>query len=112
MHIRVFVFPLLACFFIGCTDERDRPPSPNIMFYVDDLGWMDVAYNGNEYYETPNIDRLARESMKFNYAYANTPFCSPSRASLMTGLYTPAHQVYIPDQGSTWKEGSAKAISS
>lgn len=85
---------------MGCSDDKNKPPTPNIiMFYVDDLGWMDVGYNGNEYYETPNIDQLAKESMKFNYAYANAPFCSPSRASLMTGLYTPAHQVYIPGKG-------------
>lgn len=57
------------------------------MILVDDLGWMDVGYNGNKYYETPNIDALASEGMIFHNAYAAGPVCSPTRASIMTGLY-------------------------
>lgn len=64
------------------------PEKPNIIIMlVDDLGWMDVGYNGNKYYETPNIDELASEGMIFNNAYAASPVCSPTRASIMTGLY-------------------------
>lgn len=88
---------ILLFFTWSCQGTVSERSTPNvIIFYADDLGWMDVGYNGNEYYETPNIDRLATEGIIFNQAYANAPFCSPSRASLLTGLYTPKHEVYIP----------------
>ncbi len=68
---------------------------PNIIFiYIDDLGYADVGYNGADYYETPNIDKLAEQGMIFTNAYANAPNCAPSRACLMTGQYTPRHGVY------------------
>ena len=76
--------------------------SPNIvMFYIDDLGCADVGFTddvlntpGTRYHETPAIDRLARESVIFWNAYSNGPNCAPSRASLMTGLYTPRHGIF------------------
>lgn len=68
---------------------------PNIVFIlIDDLGWRDVGFMGSEYYETPNIDRLAAAGMVFTNAYANGPNCAPSRASLMSGQYTPRHGIY------------------
>ena len=61
---------------------------PNIIFIlVDDLGWRDLAAYGSEYYETPNLDRLASEGMFFSDAYAACPVCSPTRASILTGKY-------------------------
>lgn len=61
---------------------------PNIVFFlVDDLGWKDTGPYGSIFYETPNIDRLAAESVRFTQAYAASPVCSPTRASLMTGKY-------------------------
>jgi arylsulfatase A-like enzyme len=61
---------------------------PNIVFILmDDLGWRDLACCGSEFYETPNLDRLASEGMRFTSAYASCPVCSPSRASVMTGRY-------------------------
>lgn len=67
---------------------------PNFVFIlVDDLGWRDVGYyvgygyNGSTYYETPNINRLARQGMRFTDAYAACPVCSPTRASIMAGKY-------------------------
>ena len=78
---------------------------PNIvLFYVDDMGWKDVGYNGNPYALTPNIDLLASEGMVFTSAYANAPNCAPSRACLLSGQYTPRHGVYTvgsSDQGAT-----------
>lgn len=60
---------------------------PNIvLLFVDDLGWNDVGYR-NEKFETPNIDRLARESLDFQRAYVASPTCSPSRATLLTGQH-------------------------
>ncbi len=61
---------------------------PNIiLILLDDLGWRDLACTGSDFYETPNIDRLAKSGMTFNSAYASCPVCSPSRASIMTGKY-------------------------
>lgn len=61
---------------------------PNIiMILVDDLGWMDLSCQGSAFYETPNIDRLATEGMTFTDAYAASPVCSPTRASILSGKY-------------------------
>jgi len=71
----------------------DRPP--NILFiFIDDMGWRDVGFMGSQYYETPNIDGLARAGMIFTNAYANAPNCAPTRACLMSGQYGPRHGVY------------------
>lgn len=61
---------------------------PNIIFIlIDDMGWMDLTCQGSEYYESPNIDSLARDGMLFTDAYAACPVCSPTRASIMAGKY-------------------------
>lgn len=62
--------------------------SPNIVFIlIDDLGWRDLACYGSSFYETPNLDRLAAQGLRFTDAYASCPVCSPTRASLMSGKY-------------------------
>ncbi len=61
---------------------------PNFLFIlVDDLGWRDLGCFGSTFYETPNIDRLAAQGVRFTDAYAACPVCSPTRASIMTGKY-------------------------
>lgn len=61
---------------------------PNLVFIlVDDMGWRDAGCFGSTFYDTPHIDRLAREGMRFTDAYAACPVCSPTRASIMTGKY-------------------------
>jgi arylsulfatase A-like enzyme len=65
-----------------------------VFIFMDDLGWKDVGYNGCKFYETPNIDRLARQGMVFHQAYVNAGNCAPSRACLISGQYTPRHKVY------------------
>jgi arylsulfatase A len=61
---------------------------PNFVFIlVDDMGWVDIGCNGSRYYETPNIDALASQGMRFTNAYAACAVCSPTRASIMTGRY-------------------------
>ena len=56
---------------------------PNILFILlDDMGWKDLACTGSTFYETPNIDRLAREGMSFANAYASCPVCSPSTSAV------------------------------
>jgi arylsulfatase A-like enzyme len=61
---------------------------PNFVFIlIDDLGWRDLTCYGSTFYETPNLDRLAREGLHFTDAYASCPVCSPTRASILTGKY-------------------------
>ena len=68
-------------------------PKPNIvLFLVDDMGWMDSTPYGSKYYETPNMERLSRQSMRFTDAYAH-PLCSPTRASILSGQYPSRHGV-------------------
>jgi arylsulfatase A-like enzyme len=80
---------------------------PNIVFIlVDDLGLMDLGFTGSTYYETPNIDKLAREGMVFTHGYAASRVCSPSRASIMTGKFTARHRItdWIgAKSGSAWR---------
>lgn len=71
---------------LSAAAKAKRPP--NIVFFlVDDLGWADVGCYGNRFHETPNIDRLASQGMRFTDAYAACPVCSPTRASIMSGKY-------------------------
>ncbi|MEM0925053.1 MAG: sulfatase [Planctomycetota bacterium] len=69
------------------TGQLAASTRPNIvLLFVDDLGWYDVGYR-NQRFETPNIDRLADESLEFERAYIASPTCSPSRATLLTGKH-------------------------
>lgn len=75
--------------FLSCLYLQAQP-KPNIVFILaDDLGWRDLSCMGSQYYETPNIDRLASEGLLFTDAYAAAPVCTPTRAAFMTGK-TPA----------------------
>jgi arylsulfatase A-like enzyme len=83
-----------------CKDEPQR--RVNIVFIlVDDLGWADVGCYGSDLHETPNIDALARQGMRFTDAYAAAPVCSPTRASILTGKYPARLHMTI------WYESSA-----
>ena len=74
----------LAVSSVQATETRQ----PNVVFFlVDDLGWSDVGCYGSRFYETPNIDHLAVEGVRFTDAYAACHVCSPTRASILTGKY-------------------------
>ena len=78
-----------------------RSETPNIvLIMVDDLGWMDLACQGNQLVETPHLDRLATQGMRFTNAYAAAPVCSPTRAAILTGKSPARLQLtnHIPDQ--------------
>jgi arylsulfatase A-like enzyme len=61
---------------------------PNIVvFLIDDLGWTDLAYAGSKLYQTPHVDRLAQQGMRFTANYSACTVCSPTRAALLTGKY-------------------------
>ncbi|MBQ98257.1 MAG: sulfatase, partial [Roseibacillus sp.] len=68
--------------------------TPNILFILaDDLGVRDLSIEGSTYHETPHIDRIAREGVRFTHGYATCQVCSPSRASIMTGKYPARHGI-------------------
>ncbi|HNS22304.1 MAG TPA: sulfatase [Sedimentisphaerales bacterium] len=76
------------CARVGLGKQRKLRRKPSFVFFlVDDLGWKDLGCYGSTFYETPNIDRLAAQGMRFTNAYAACPVCSPTRASIMTGKY-------------------------
>src|SRR6266566_4137989 len=67
---------------------QDSPEPANVVFILaDDLGWADLGCYGNKFNESPNIDRLASEGVRFTQFYAAGPVCSPTRASVMSGQY-------------------------
>ncbi|MDH4240465.1 MAG: sulfatase-like hydrolase/transferase, partial [Phycisphaerae bacterium] len=71
-----------------------------ILIMIDDLGWMDLHCQGNARLDTPNIDRLTSQGMRFTNAYSAAPVCSPTRAAIMTGQ-SPARlglTTHIPDR--------------
>jgi arylsulfatase A-like enzyme len=85
LKINVSVSVFLLILSISCSTKKQ----PNFVFIlVDDLGWADVECNNPEsFYETPNIDRLAENGIRFTNAYSANPVCSPTRAAIMTGKH-------------------------
>lgn len=71
------------------------PPPNIIVMLIDDMGWTDLGCYGSKYYETPHIDQLAKDGMRFTQAYAACTVCSPTRAAMLTGK-TPA-RLHITD---------------
>ena len=93
---------------LGRALAAPRPAKPlNFVFIlVDDLGWTDVACYGSRFYETPNVDRLAKMGMRFTNGYAACTVCSPTRVSVLTGKY-PA-RVHLTDWIAGHKRPNAK----
>src|SRR5688572_20334660 len=77
--------------------EQRKPPNV-ILILADDLGWSDLGCYGSTFHETPNLDRLAAQGMRFTQAYAACPVCSPTRASILTGQYPQRYDIttFIP----------------
>jgi arylsulfatase A-like enzyme len=72
----------------GRARAGEAPPRPNILFVlIDDMGYGDLSCYGSQRVQTPNIDRLAREGIRFTQFYINSPICSPSRVAFTTGQY-------------------------
>ena len=103
-----FLLPVLIGA-LACTQLHCQQPAPppadqpfNVVFIlIDDMGWTDTAAFGSPFYETPYLDQLAAESMRFTSGYAACPVCSPTRASILTGK-TPAllqQTDWIPGRG-------------
>ncbi len=82
----------------GAPPASARPPN-NVFILADDLGWADLACYGSDLHETPNLDRLAREGVRFTRAYAMS-VCTPTRAALLTGLHAARLRMTI------WREAT------
>lgn len=68
--------------------DRRKPGKPNILFILaDDMGWADLSCYGRPDYQTPNLDKLAREGVRFTNAYSAAPVCTPTRIGFLTGRY-------------------------
>jgi arylsulfatase A-like enzyme len=81
---------LLSAFLLGCQNKDTEQSSllPNIVIiYMDDLGYGDMSAYGASEIQTPNMDRLANEGIRFTNAYATSATCTPSRYALLTGIY-------------------------
>lgn len=106
IKIPLYYFAFWALCFSFISSGIAKPDPPNIILInVDDLGWKDLGFMGSNYYETPNLDRLAKEGMVFYQAYAAAANCAPSRACMMSGMNTPKHGVYTVDDS---ERGNAK----
>ena len=87
MGIALLLFALLMSGGVRAADAN-APCTPNvILILADDLGWADLGCYGSTFYETPRLDRFAREGMRFTDAYAACSVCSPTRASIITGKF-------------------------
>lgn len=81
------VFSVLAPFLCNAVQAAAAAKPNVILILADDYGWKDSSGYGSDFYQTPNLDKLARDGMKFNQAYSACTVCSPTRAAIMTGKY-------------------------
>ena len=103
--MKYLLMGLSALFILSCQtaapEEADSPPNL-ILIIADDMAWDDCGAYGHPDIRTPNIDRLAKEGMRFTQAFLTTSSCSPSRSSIITGTYphqTDAEQLHWPLPG-------------
>ena len=82
--IRIWIL-ILVGFFLFRIDAAKRPNL--ILILADDLGWSDLSCYGNDLHQTPNLDRLAKQGVRFTDAYSASPVCTPTRAAILTGLH-------------------------
>jgi arylsulfatase A len=111
------VFLVLHSLFCGLSHAADSRKPNIVVIMADDLGWMDLHCYGNKKLDTPSLDRLATQGMRFTNAYAASPVCTPTRAAMMTGqsparLQITNHAPGNPDgfalKDSPWQEASSQ----
>ena len=91
----IIIKSIFTCFASCFTCIAFAQQRPNIIFiFIDDMGYSDLSCFGNKEIETPNIDRLAKEGMRFTNFYDNSPICSPSRVAAITGSYPSRYRIY------------------
>lgn len=99
--ILILFLPFCSCKEISKEKEpaKTQQKPPNIVFILsDDQAWTDYGFMGHEHIETPNLDKLAAESLTFERGYVPTSLCSPSLASIITGVYPRTHMVLGNDR--------------
>lgn len=107
----VIIFAALLALPFAPDASAERSDKPNIILVVaDDLGWTDLACFGSEYYETPNLDKLASQGVRFTAAYTSGPNCAPTRAALISGQQYPNNPVYTVASGARGSEKHRKMI--
>ncbi|MEJ7768242.1 MAG: sulfatase [Chitinophagaceae bacterium] len=112
-NLKIFGVAFLSILSYNCASSQTSTATnkPNIILIVaDDLGWKDVGFMGSKFYETPNLDALAKQSLLFTNAYTAAANCAPSRACLFTGMNTPRHGIYTVGTSERGDEASRKLI--
>ncbi len=99
-------YMLIVVCLLNISTLYSQNSKPNVLFILaDDLGVNALNCYGNQKVESPNIDQLAADGMRFTNGYANDPTCAPSRASIVTGQYVPRHGIYrVTDRHQQKKE--------
>jgi arylsulfatase A-like enzyme len=113
VKIKMIILVLLFIFTVQCTNPESKKAQqkPNILLInIDDMGWRDVGFMGSEFYETPNLDNLAAEGVIFTNAYASASNCAPSRATMMSGQWSPRHGIYTVDNSERGRSETRKLI--
>lgn len=106
-HIRRFILLSILLY----SSQLQAVQQPNILFiFADDLGWRDTTFMGSDFYETPHLDQLAAEGMVFTDAYAGAANCAPARACLLSGQYSPRHEIYNVGTGPRGKSSHRKLL--
>ncbi|MCK4746732.1 MAG: sulfatase-like hydrolase/transferase, partial [Bacteroidales bacterium] len=103
LGLQIFLLSLVGT---GCNKQTlHQADHPNIIYIMaDDMGYADLGSYGNSMIETPNLDRMAEEGIRFTQHYAGSTVCAPSRGSLMTGMHT--GQAYIKGNFAMETEGN------
>lgn len=105
-HSMKHTLTLIAALLLAALTSLHAAARPNIIVILsDDLGWADLSCYGSTFHESPNLDKLATQGMRFTQAYSSSPYCSPSRAAIMTGRHPARLKItdYIPSNGKTGK---------
>ena len=88
-----------------CQAQTIQNKKPNIILMMaDDMGWGDVGFNGNKIIKTPNLDEMARASLRFDRFYSPAPVCSPSRGGCLTGRHPYRYGIWTANAGHVRKE--------
>jgi arylsulfatase A-like enzyme len=105
--MRAFAFLAILCALgVSCCATTAAAEQPNvIVLLADDLGWADLSCYGSTFHESPHLDKFAAQGMRFTQAYSSSPYCSPSRAAIMTGRHPARVKItdYIPSNGKSGK---------
>ncbi|MEO1529508.1 MAG: sulfatase [Planctomycetota bacterium] len=105
----IFIRPAALLLCIALASIANAASKPNVLFiFLDDYGWRDAGFMGSDFYETPHLDALASRGMVFTNAYSAAANCAPARACLLSGQYTPRHEIYNVGTGRRGKPNHGK----